>query len=209
MSGVLFLIMAVHLFFMRKADVVDREIVGSRYFTLFLLLTYFVLPGVTISIFGAFGCVNVDPDNVISSDSTFMLRELGVSCSSARYRFGVNWAIAMIFVYPFGISGFYLYVLYINRKAIKRWEGSPEAVEDGLGFLRARSSNISRRTIASSNNMILSNLITPREIKLLFRSYKEQYWYWEVIETMRRILLTGVVSIVARGKRHLDIMRFL
>jgi hypothetical protein len=199
-SAILFFILAVHLFFMRNADVGDREIVGSRYFTLFLLLTYLVLPGVAISIFGAFGCVNVDPDHVLSTDSTFMLRELGVSCSSARYRFGVNWAIAMIFVYPFGILCLYTYVLYINRKAIKRWEGSPEAVEDGLGFLRAKSSNLSRRAIDNSDKMILSNLITPREIKLLFRSYKEKYWYWEVIETMRRILLTGVVSIVARGE---------
>jgi hypothetical protein len=36
-------------------------------------------------------------------------------------------------------------------------------------------------------------------ISFLWQAYKPQYWYWELVETSRRILLTAVLSIYAAG----------
>ena len=41
--------------------------------------------------------------------------------------------------------------------------------------------------------------ITPKEIRFLWRMYRAKFWYWEMIETMRRLLLTAVVSVVSAG----------
>jgi hypothetical protein len=38
-----------------------------------------------------------------------------------------------------------------------------------------------------------------QEIEFLFKSYKAKYWYWEVVETARRLVLTGILSVVATG----------
>jgi len=36
-------------------------------------------------------------------------------------------------------------------------------------------------------------------IRFLFRSYRPAYWYWEVLEMMRRIFMTGGLVVLARG----------
>ncbi len=40
-------------------------------------------------------------------------------------------------------------------------------------------------------------LIEP--LKFLFSAYEPRYWYWEVIETVRRVLLTGVLVLIHQG----------
>jgi hypothetical protein len=46
--------------------------------------------------------------------------------------------------------------------------------------------------------------ITPDAIKFLHKAYEGKFWYWEVVETLRRLLLTAVVSIVATGAHELS-----
>ena len=41
-------------------------------------------------------------------------------------------------------------------------------------------------------------LIT-QEIGFLFRAYEGDFWYWEIVETARRLLLTAVVSVAGPG----------
>jgi hypothetical protein len=42
--------------------------------------------------------------------------------------------------------------------------------------------------------------ITPNEIYFLHQAYEGKYWYWDTVETMRRLLLTAVVSVVGTGE---------
>ena len=35
--------------------------------------------------------------------------------------------------------------------------------------------------------------------EFLYKSYKPEYWYWEVVETYRRLMLTAVLSVIASG----------
>ena len=60
-----------------------------------------------------FGYYNVLPDTPL-----FLRRDLSISCDSSRYRFGVRWAIGMIFVYPVGGLSLYFFLLLINRHEI-------------------------------------------------------------------------------------------
>ena len=53
----------------RRNFLVERQrgLVRAQYATLFLLLSYLVLPGVSSIIFRTYGCVDTDPDGVTGS----------------------------------------------------------------------------------------------------------------------------------------------
>ena len=42
-------------------------------------------------------------------------------------------------------------------------------------------------------------IVGPAELTFLYRAYEGRVWYWEVVETTRRLLLTAVVSVVGTG----------
>ena len=80
-GALLFVIFVGHFFWERRIVLrtYDKRKIGFqmyhlsarlriKYFTLFLLLTYFILPSVTTSIFAMFPCMNVDPDGVDDLD---------------------------------------------------------------------------------------------------------------------------------------------
>jgi hypothetical protein len=51
-----------------------------------------------------------------------------------------------------------------------------------------------------SNTEPSNNLIKSDNIKFLYKAYEPKYWYWEVLETCRRLLLTAVISVIAEGE---------
>jgi hypothetical protein len=244
----------------------------GRYFSLFLLITYLILPGVTTRIAGVITTVNVDPDGVTNTPQRFMRNDLQVSYLSHRYRFGIIWAITFIIVYPIGVPLLYLYVLHYHKAALRAKDNSSNVVAavargDSQGSGMGASSNslsmgptaagavavagdngngngngnglLSSPTsvpVASADGHIVSSdssrgkgkgtckdpcswlklcfvpegknimdYITPDTIYFLHGAYEGQFWYWEVVETLRRILLTAVVSVVSPGKMSLSI----
>jgi hypothetical protein len=220
----------------------------SRYFSLFLLITYLVLPSVTTTIAGAVPTINIDPDGLTGQPQHFMRNDLNISANSNRYRFGIIWAAIFIVVYPIGVPLLYFYVLFCNRKEIRAKDevvldeaaanaangASASATEGQIGrevdepvsasFLGRQGDHlspldsqrsISGRLIGSvslvtrccmlilpSRTDIMSH-IRPNTIFFLHGAYEGQFWYWEVLETLRRILLTAVMSVVSPGKLHL------
>ena len=61
--GLLFIYFLHYAFVLQYSRTYTRQKMFGRYCALFFLLTYLVLPAVTTSIFGAFPCMNVDPDH--------------------------------------------------------------------------------------------------------------------------------------------------
>jgi len=111
-----------------------------------------VLPGVTTTLFGMYGCIDIDPDGLVPGTPTYMQNDyrcavvassakcsLGcliyptsspsIACNSPRYTFGVIWASVMIVVYPVGTLGMYFFFLYKNRAAIVAIKAEEEAKE--------------------------------------------------------------------------------
>jgi hypothetical protein len=192
----------------RKAVIAEKERPienNSRYFGLYFFVLYLVLPSVTTSIFGMFPTINVDPDGVSGAPLRFMRNDLSIAQDSHRYHYGVIWAAVFILVYPIGVPLLYLYVLYANKTAIKDLR---EAEEGQFSATVARDafrdpSNQQKSFIVRSHERVL-HYITPSSIFFLYGAYEGQFWYWEVVETLRRILLTAVISVVSPGKESLD-----
>lgn len=94
------------------------------------------------------------------------------------------WAVVNILVYPIGIPVYYLYVLYTHREAIQ----CRKVYDPSLPSLS---------TIGGANPAVSERYL--QSILLLFEAYEPKYWYWEVIETIRRLMLTGVLVLIAQG----------
>ena len=176
----------------------------TRYLTLFFLLTYLVLPSATTTIFGAFTCRSIDPGNVLPGTPHFLRNDLSISCSSSRYRLGFRIAVAMIFVYPIGITSMYAYVLYMNREDIMKQKNhinvtpsspSCQIVATGVQEPYSSPSAVSPR----SDRVGLMQYVSYKEIDFLHKAYEGRCWYWEIVETVRRLLLTAVLSVVTVG----------
>jgi len=162
----------------KKAEIQSRLFAaGAQNFTMFLLLTFLVLPGVTINIAGAFSCTNVDPDETLTTPQKYLNTDMKINCSSDRYKFGFYWALFMCIVYPIGIPTMQFVLLYRNRQKIM----------DRLNQDESKFADIFSGSIFND----------IRTIKFLFNSYKPQHWYWEIIETARRLFFTVGLTIIS------------
>jgi hypothetical protein len=185
----------------------------AKYITFFFLITYLVLPSITTRIFGAFPCTDINPDKLIADIPSFLRNDMSIACTgpnSGRYRFGVIWASVMILVYPVGVLSIYLYTLWYNKLAIKEKDLSP--VELVLLLKReARMRKRYKKLHGTEDGFVMPGrpppppekgimkYVTKTELNFLHRSYEGRCWYWEVVETGRRLLLTAVVSVVGTG----------
>jgi hypothetical protein len=177
----------------REAEVAHRKHITDiirRYISVIFLITYLVLPGVTTTIAGAITTINVDPDGTLSGVDVYYLRnDFSIASTSSRYKFGVTWATAMFMVYPVGIPFIYYVVLRHNRdKIIKGGHADGHHHHHD----HEQPENLPKS---------LMDYVTPDTIHFLYQSYEPQFWYWEIVETARRLLLTAVVSIVSPGTR--------
>jgi hypothetical protein len=161
--------------------------VRSIYYKLFLIFTYLILPGVSSKIFQTFSCKNIDPDDVdTTNDDWYMTADYSVSCESDKYRFGCIWTICMIFIYPVGIPAYYFHVLYIHRALIS---GREDALTSGeLG-----------NDMDSGKENAASTELTLRPLLPLFDAYKPSLWWWEIVETVSRLLITGILILIVQG----------
>ena len=163
----------IHRFFLirRKAEYDEAARVYSKYLLVFLLGTYFLLPGISVYIFQMYSCQDVDPDDVLHGEDLYLRADVSIKCGSPRHHIGTTFATCMIFVYPIGVPLLYYWLLYQVKEGIINRDG-----------------NISP---------VLKLEIMPTSF--LYSSYEPQFWYWEIIETIRRILMTGVLVLVAQG----------
>jgi hypothetical protein len=127
----------------------------------------------------------VDPDDSVSGTDSFMTADYNVSCSSLKYRFGLIWACAMVAVYPLGCPLGYFYLLFRVRHEIQtRDESLVQGDEEDASCLEG--------AIRGPQEALVS-------LRFLYESYEPRYWWWEIVETSQRILLTGVLVLISQG----------
>jgi uncharacterized membrane protein YidH (DUF202 family) len=194
--------------------------VTSRYLTMFLFLTYLVLPYVATTIFQTFLCTNVDPqNNDTDASDLYLTADMRISCDSDYYRRGVGYASVMAVLYVGGIPLMYALLLYRSRKEIAGRFNAPSSTE---GVTASWDTIAAAKTNDEPADVILGagdvedkdNAEEPvnhlekrtdpaalqaRMISFLYEAYEPQFWYWEVVETTRRLVLTAVLSVCCAG----------
>jgi hypothetical protein len=141
----------------------------GSYLKVFLVCSFLSLPGISIFIFRTFSCIDIDPDNV---GGRYLQADYSINCNSSRYEWGRSYAIGMVFVYPVGVTGYYAWLLFSHKDLI----------------MNRQNQNLSE----SEKQMI-------EPLSFLFSAYEPRYWYWELIETVRRVVLTGVLVMFRQG----------
>ena len=127
----------------------------------------------------------MDPDDSVPGSDTYMTADYTVSCDSSEYRLGFIWACVMILVYPIGCPLYYFYLLYGVRHEIQ--SGDRELMFEPV----EESMEVSEETRARQEKLL--------SLRFLYESYQPHYWWWEIAETTQRLMLTGILVLIAQG----------
>jgi hypothetical protein len=123
MIPVALVLVLVVCFLIHRAYLISKkrewERIIQRYVSMFLFITYLVLPGCTTTILKIFACSNIDPESLLPGQQYYLQADYGIKCGSSRHNFGVAWAAVCIVVYPIGIPSLYMFLLYLAKDQIK------------------------------------------------------------------------------------------
>lgn len=171
----LLLFMASKIYECVKPD--HKDAIHTHYFSFFLVLTFLVFPSVSGKIFRTFSCDELD------NGKSYLRADYSIDCDSNEYSFGIYWAILMIFIYPVGIPLLYFCLLYSKRNEL-----NPDIDEK----VEAEELEALKLEMREENDSLAS-------ISFLFDAYEPQLWWWEVLECVRRLLLTGMMVFFLEG----------
>jgi hypothetical protein len=136
----------------------------SRHQTAFLVMTFLVYSTVSTTVFQTFAC-----DTIEGTGASYLRADYSITCGTHKHILYRLYAAFMILVYPIGIPAIYAYLLW-SRKAL----------------LTATARNGSQTYIERRREHIVLNAT-----EFLWRIYRPEMYYWELVECARRILLTG------------------
>jgi hypothetical protein len=136
----------------------------------------------------------LDPGDATQGEDTYMSADFSIACDSSRYASGVSWAVIMLFVYPVGLPCFYAWQLY-RVKALISTRDEVLYQQDGEGLVLQDDSGA---------RMVDTNKTQRRDDALghfdfLFCQYKPKFWYWEVVEILRKVFLCGWLVVFGHG----------
>ena len=169
----------------RSDDAAEREKVKTRSLQVLIVATFLVYTPVASKIFRALRPCNVFPD----IGQAFMPEDYQIACDSADYSLILVVAYTMMVIYCFGIPAFYIVLLWPRRKDIQE-----QCKLAALG---------ENRTVKEEQRMNeLSDKL--QVVSFLFQSY--WYWWWEIVEAIRKVLLAGIITLIAPGTAEQSIV---
>ena len=152
-----------------EQDRLKREAVYRQYYTtIFLIMTYFILPTVAVKVMSTFRCIDVDLKNestgyIERHGSTLRLGvDFSVDCKSNGYLWMYTWAVAMSVTYIGVIPSMYYLLLRHNRDIITN--------RSNKAFLLTLMATESGR----------KRIAFVKSLEFIYGAYKPQFWYWEV-----------------------------
>jgi hypothetical protein len=164
--------------------------VANTCIKLFLLLTFTAFPGVSTTVLRAFPCHDFD------DGSSLLKADYSIDCNAPSRPGYVTYALLMTAVYPVGITMLYAVLLWKQRQTVcpeKRvWKAlcgvkliPPVAASlaDGKALLDTREAMLGDKSVNKHSLL--------RSTQFLFKEYEPRYWWFEIFECVRRIMLTG------------------
>jgi hypothetical protein len=145
----------------------------AKHYLVFLAMTFLIYSTVSTTVFQTFACDTIDDS--ATHKTSYLRADYSIQCGTAKHTLYRVYAGFMVIIYPLGIPALYACLLWRNRHKLS-------------------SSNESSIRVLSRHRDI-----SLRSTRFLGKSYTTRMYYWEVIECLRRLLLTGAVVLIAPG----------
>jgi hypothetical protein len=169
----------------------------NRCLVTFFVWSFLTLPAATSAIFQMLTpCQHATSGNDDTTLPSFLHADNAISCDSERYRVGVVWAWIMLVAYCLILPGIYTYLLYQDGHHIKTRYNTIYSLDE---FKTSVLTNADGNAVVN-NAATHARELSLQPLKFLYAAYQPQYFYWEVIETYRRILLAGVLIVCHHGR---------
>jgi hypothetical protein len=190
--GKLFAVTLVPIILSAGLFVVARYKVAVRNtcIKVFLLLTFIIFPSVSTTVLRAFPCRAFD------DGSNLLKADYSIDCDAPGRAGYVFYAVLMTLVYPIGITTLYAVLLWKQRLlvcpekrewqkvcGIKAYPPLSLSIADDDALLAAREALLKDKS-AGAHAML-------RSTQFLFKEYEPRFWWFEVFECARRLMLTG------------------
>jgi predicted outer membrane repeat protein len=149
-----------------------QAVARSKHFTALLTLSFLTYSTTSAAVFSTFAC-----DDIEGTGKSYLRADYSIQCGTATHTSYIVYAAFMMLVYPIGIPVLYTYLLRRHRGHLTR-----SAAATAAAAVNAQDSRTDKADLKST--------------KFLWQAYKPQYYYWEVTECIRRVLLTGLVVFI-------------
>jgi hypothetical protein len=144
----------------------------AKHFLAFLATTFLIYSTVSTAVFQTFACDVVD---IAAPNISYLRADYSIQCGTARHKAYKVYAAFMVIIYPVGIPALYAWLLWINKHKLNVMHES------------------SVRMLSRHRDVSL------RPTRFLWKTYTPRMYYWEVVECIRRLLLTGAIVFIAPG----------
>ena len=187
------------------------------------LISYltFIIPSMTTTTLTLFDCIDIDPLNEVDGPGptrslTFLRVNMAVNCLDLEYLQSKRFAFFMLCaLFPVGSCSLLFFYLYSNRHIMIYKEQLDHF--NKRAYLIERKSK--RKVVAENENertngsaeLILKQKQQKQKrrndselwdsLKPLVEPYQKNYWYWEIIEIFKRLMLSAGISIIFPGTR--------
>jgi hypothetical protein len=145
----------------------------AKHYLVFLAMTFLIYSTVSTTVFQTFACDTIDDS--ATTKTSYLRADYSIQCGTSTHTLYRVYASVMVIIYPLGIPALYAYLLWNNRH------------------------KLSSKNEASVRMLNRNKDVSLRSTRFLWKSYTPNMYYWEVVECIRRLLLTGAVVFIAPG----------
>jgi len=153
------------------------EMTGSISLVLFLLY-----PSISAKTFEMFECRDFGDGTVLHK------RDYSLDCNSASFAGYKAFAWVVIFIYPIGIPGIFVLLFFKQRSKL-----NISVNEDGVEY---KHGDGEWQPVDSDEDKLNDALKTQHHFEFLVGSYVPRYFFWEIVEYLRKFILTGALIFV-------------
>lgn len=164
------------------------EFLSEKIFGAALLLSFLILPTMSMKIFSSFACRQFD-----RGYGSFLKVDFSINCASPEHISFLYYASLMVVIYPVGIPLTYYLLLRQQRDLLD--PGQAALVVEHLGNEKGGLDEAIRRRDALEK-------LHPKlkRLRFLYGAYEPRCGAWfEVFETLRKIALTGGLIFFNQG----------
>jgi hypothetical protein len=137
----------------------------AKHVNALLVLTFLVYTTASVAVLQTFPC-----DSIAGTGKSYLRADYSLECGTTQHTIYRVYAALMILVYPLGIPALYAALLWRHRDAVRATATATRPRIDRM----------------NANSALMSSAF-------LWQPYTVRMYYWQVVECLRRLLLTGVL----------------